>query len=264
MQLLDGFIVGIYNYCDRWCEACPFTSRCRVFAAGAEFEASLDPQFLVMGAGLLRSVAAIQANLASADALVADARDEAGCDDDRDEEDFEEIERRLAAMSTLPRAGEDEAFPDEHAGLRARARDYLQRVDRWLRSDGPGDRRDPHDPHAVIAWFHMMIAVKIDRALRGVRDVREGDEFAAEDAAGSGKVALLGIERSHASWIGLVERGQLSMSEAEPFIADLVFLGAELERVVPGVREFVRAGFDEPEAVARLAASEAGEIAGPS
>ena len=26
------FISGIYNYCDRWCERCQFTSRCLVFA----------------------------------------------------------------------------------------------------------------------------------------------------------------------------------------------------------------------------------------
>src|SRR3990170_91122 len=26
------FIPGIYNYCDRWCERCPFTARCLTFA----------------------------------------------------------------------------------------------------------------------------------------------------------------------------------------------------------------------------------------
>ena len=25
-------VSGIYNYCDRWCERCPFTARCLVFA----------------------------------------------------------------------------------------------------------------------------------------------------------------------------------------------------------------------------------------
>ncbi len=27
----EQFIPGIYNYCDRWCERCTFTSRCRVY-----------------------------------------------------------------------------------------------------------------------------------------------------------------------------------------------------------------------------------------
>jgi hypothetical protein len=43
MDVSDGFIVGIFNYCDRWCERCEFTSRCRVFADGAELDASRDP-----------------------------------------------------------------------------------------------------------------------------------------------------------------------------------------------------------------------------
>ena len=29
-------ISGIYNYCDRWCERCPLTSRCLVYAAEQE------------------------------------------------------------------------------------------------------------------------------------------------------------------------------------------------------------------------------------
>ena len=38
MEVQEGFIVGIFNYCDRWCERCPLTSRCRVFATLAEID----------------------------------------------------------------------------------------------------------------------------------------------------------------------------------------------------------------------------------
>ena len=31
-----NFIPGIYNYCDRWCERCPLTSRCMNFAIANE------------------------------------------------------------------------------------------------------------------------------------------------------------------------------------------------------------------------------------
>ena len=30
------FISGIYNYCDRWCERCQFTSRCLLYAQERE------------------------------------------------------------------------------------------------------------------------------------------------------------------------------------------------------------------------------------
>ena len=42
MEVRDGFIVGIFNYCDSWCQRCAFTSRCHLFADRAEIEARLD------------------------------------------------------------------------------------------------------------------------------------------------------------------------------------------------------------------------------
>jgi len=46
MEVHEAFIPGIYNYCDRWCETCAFTSRCRVFAdigrSGAPMPGSLQ------------------------------------------------------------------------------------------------------------------------------------------------------------------------------------------------------------------------------
>ncbi|MFN3694182.1 MAG: hypothetical protein ACK4UV_04160, partial [Ignavibacterium sp.] len=32
----ENFIAGIYNYCDRWCERCNYTDRCRLFFSDAE------------------------------------------------------------------------------------------------------------------------------------------------------------------------------------------------------------------------------------
>jgi hypothetical protein len=75
----------------------------------------------------------------------------------------------------------------------------------------------------------------------------------------SAKVALLGIERSHAAWLDLVQCGVVSAAEAEPFIADLVWLGDALEGARPRARAFVRPAFDEPDAVARLLADETRE-----
>ena len=35
-------ITGTYNYCDRWCERCPLTSRCLVYASENESSESND------------------------------------------------------------------------------------------------------------------------------------------------------------------------------------------------------------------------------
>jgi hypothetical protein len=108
----------------------------------------------------------------------------------------------------------------------------------------------------VIAWFHLLIDAKIHRALNVWPDDEDGG---GSDMDGSAKVALLGIERSHAAWLDLVERGLEPDSEVDPFVADLVWLGEALERARPRARAFVRPAFDEPDAVAQLLASENGQ-----
>ncbi|MEF8943679.1 MAG: hypothetical protein V5B78_12905, partial [Desulfohalobiaceae bacterium] len=40
------FIPGIYNYCDRWCERCAFTSRCMNFAMEQELFSGQQDQDL--------------------------------------------------------------------------------------------------------------------------------------------------------------------------------------------------------------------------
>ena len=109
----------------------------------------------------------------------------------------------------------------------------------------------------MIGWFQHTIGSKTHRALRGLAygDQEERDWPADHD--GSAKVALLGIERSHGAWLELAYRGFASPAEIEPFIADLIWLSDELDRVFPRARAFVRPGLDEPGEVARLIASEA-------
>ena len=67
------FIPGIYNYCDRWCERCPFTLRCMVYTMEKEAfpdQQSRDinnkefwqkiQQSLVLGGELLRDMASVR------------------------------------------------------------------------------------------------------------------------------------------------------------------------------------------------------------
>ena len=203
MEIRDGFIVGIFNYCDRWCEACAFTSRCRLFADVAETEASLDPNL-----------------------------------------------QPVVDAPVLPRR----APPREHLAIEKRATRYCFQVHPWLQN-----RRyeplNPDDPCAVIGWFHTLIPPKVHRAISGLAEDDEGRDCPA-DHDGSAKVALLGIERSHAAWLALIERGAVSDAEAAPFIADLVWLGEALEQVFPKARAFVRPALDEPDEVAMLLAQE--------
>ncbi len=235
MDVRDGFIVGIFNYCDRWCEACAFTSRCRLFADVAETEAALDPH--------LKAV--VDAPVLPQEAPPPPAPW------------MEEMIREMNETATTVAVGEHDepsrraSPPQEHLAIEARAKDYCFRAHRWLRTRAYA-ALDPGDPCAVIGWFETMIPAKVHRAIRGLAEARPEELDWPVDHDGSAKVALLGIERSHAAWLELVERGMARQSEIAPFIADLLWLSDALERVFPKARAFVRPAFDEPDAIAML------------
>jgi hypothetical protein len=239
MEVRDGFIVGIFNYCDRWCETCGFTSRCRLFADVAEIEASLDP-------GLKPVV----------DALVLP--DETPPPPPPWVEEM--IQEMNEVASKLAVGVDDESRrpppPQDHCDIDERARRYCLCVYPWLKARDRYDAKDPSDPFAVIGWFHTMIPAKVHRALGGLAEDGPEERDWPPDHDGSAKVALLGIERSHAAWLDLIERGIATHSEVAPFIEDLIWLGEALERAFPKARAFIRPAFDEPDEVAMLLARE--------
>jgi hypothetical protein len=238
MEVRGGFIVGIFNYCDRWCEACAFTSRCRLFADVAETTASLDPN--------LKPV--VEAPVLPEEVSPPPPR---WLQEMIDEMNVAAAKIEAAEIEEMPRRSP----PAEHRAIEKRAKDYCLRVYPWLQKCEAAVL-DPANPCAVIGWFHTMIPPKVHRAITGLAEECPEDRDWPPDHDGSAKVALLGIERSHAAWLELVERGVISDAEAAPFIADLVWLGEALEQVFPRARAFVRPAFDEPDAVAILLAQE--------
>jgi hypothetical protein len=236
VELRHGFIVGIFNYCDRWCDACAFTSQCRLFADVAEMEASLDP-----GLKSLVEAPAFEPTPPPPPWL---------------EELLEEMDEALADKPAHDEAPLKPPIPPEHMAIEERANAYRRRIHPWLQARECAAMNDPADPRGVIAWYHTLISAKIHRAIRGLADDCPQDRDWPPDYDGSAKVALLGIERSHAAWLELVERRMATDVEAAPFIAELVWLGEALERVFPSARAFVRPAFDEPDEVSRLLTNE--------
>lgn len=239
MEAHEGFIVGIYNFCDRWCERCAFTSRCRSFADGARLEAFDDP--------------ALQA-LVDAPPLPQDISPPPP----RWMQDIIEEMNQAANEPLTARDLKyvDPKLPADHERILARAKQYGRTVYSWLRAHDNGTGEPPGDPRAVIAWFHTLVPVKIHRALKGLGSGDWDDLDCPPDYDGSAKVALLGVEESHVAWLRLQESGGAEGANVQAVLEDLVWLGEELERVFPKARAFVRPGFDEPDAVARLRAEE--------
>jgi hypothetical protein len=234
MEIREGFIVGVFNHCDRWCETCALTSYCRVFADLARDDAVMD----VNMAAIVDATQAVDGCRRGPMKWLGDVlEDMRGLGDGLlTSEDIAACEPRLSAAH--------QEIYERAKAYGVRAHDYVGQLER-------GARRDDTDPIAVISWFSSLNASKIGRALAGLAEFDGNREF-PPDHEGAAKVALLGIDRSEAAWQQLVAEQRVSAARARRCREELAWLRVQLEAAIPEARRFVRPGFDEPEAVAGL------------
>jgi hypothetical protein len=221
-------ISGIYNYCDRWCERCPLTSRCLVYATEQEDNDSPESRD-IHNEAFWKKLASI---LHETREMIAGWATQAGVDLTEpitEDESRHRRKRQLVDNHPLAKAGKK----------------YANAASDWFRElDQPIDA-DFEDACNVIQWYQYQIAVKTMRALSARREELEEDLELPKDSDGSAKVALIGIDRSIAAWrlmqLLLPER----VDSIVPLILQLDVLRTRLENAFPEARDFVRPGFDE-------------------
>ncbi|HEV3142120.1 MAG TPA: hypothetical protein VGY57_16455 [Vicinamibacterales bacterium] len=243
-------IPGIYNYCDRRCERCPFTERCLTYIDVRAYEET-HPD-----AGPFDQV---EQSFQQTFELI-----EAWCE--REGIDFERLRAEASAKPepAMPRV--DEAVRANPLSPLARAYSKasyeivrsLQNAE--LQHAWPAAVTDAID---TIAWFSSMIGAKVHRALHGLqslpsRDRRaraENDGFdhdeVQNDWNGSAKAARLGIAASIAAWETILTAGEAaSDSPMRQIVSMLRRIDEGIADAFPLAMEFVRPGFDEPDVAA--------------
>lgn len=243
-------ISGIYNYCDRWCERCPLTSRCLVYATEQDeitSSASRDAENSEFWQTLMPY-------RAQADELIPEWAKQAEVDVNISEEHRPSGRRRKPSGDKHPlvKAGK------EYANA---ASDWFRAFDQTIDLSigsfianaadavATGTELDPEvtlpfEPaREVIQWYQYQISVKTMRALSTRND--ELDDTEPNDSDGSAKIALIGVNRSIAAWRMM----QLSLPERSdsivPLILNLACLRNSLLNTFPKASEFVRPGFHE-------------------
>ena len=225
-------ISGVYNYCDRWCERCPLTSRCLVYATEQE-DNDWHENHDIRNEAFWKKLNKIFHDTRE---MITEWAGNAGVDltAPSDEDDpRHKRKRQLVDNHPLTRCGKKYANT---------ATDWLREFDQATEiSDG----ECLEDAREVIQWYQYQIAVKTMRALSARREELEEDLDSAKDSDGSAKVALIGIDRSIAAWrlmqLSLPERAESIV----PLILQLELLRHRLEKGFPEARSFVRPGFDE-------------------
>ncbi|MBN1388076.1 MAG: hypothetical protein JW965_06480 [Bacteroidales bacterium] len=227
-----GFIEGIYNYCDRWCEKCAFKSKCFSYASSPDYENMSDED----------TVEYITNNLKATMLMLDEIAEEMGID-----------------ISEIP---DDETDFDRHKPfhdpLTAYAREASNETHDWLESvepgtgikkinslkSYPGEKKEYHDALEVICYYLIFISVKLERALMSVAGA-DDNEYMKDDSDGSAKVALIAIDRSIAAW-GIIMKERPEYEDAIlQFLIKLSKIRSETEKRFPDARSFIRPGLDD-------------------
>jgi hypothetical protein len=233
----SSFIVGVFNYCNRRCERCPFTARCRLYADERRDEA-LHP-----GDDWIRRT---QRSLERAIALVKQCCRRDGVDFDRltGDSDSPAVDQQLKLIDEmrqhpLQKVAEGYTFA---AMKLARALRHSQAFNTWP--------ADAHDALDTIEWYGIRVSSKINRALVG-RARFEDEDPVQSDWNGSAKVARLEIRESRDAWETLLRAGGAAADSPLRGLVDrLDALDAAVAQQFPDAMAFVRPGFDERDVVA--------------
>ena len=226
----DGYIDSIFNYCDRWCEKCSFTSKCRSYAM-SEDEPKTD------GTELFEYLS----NVFKATMLMLkEMMKEMGIDP----KEFEKIE--------LPERSDPKKHP-----LYKKVYALSGSMHDWLKENKPGEfpgeteiiSQDEirntrfHESIEVIYWYNFFISAKIFRALGGME--YDGEDEIQNDSNGSAKIALISIDRLIGAWSVAMENMKDHEDTILKFLISLTDVRKHTEATFPNARKFMRPGFDQ-------------------
>lgn len=238
----DGFIQGVFNYCDRWCERCPFTPRCRVFEAEQRdpIEPGFSDAFWERLVRTFEEVSTLVAEEAARRGIVVDDEALAAAEQALREVDAE-AERHPVHV------GAQELFARTSAWMTSHEATIEQAIDRarLARDLDPiaatGDRITP--AVEVADRYSTLIPPKLHRALTPLDPAELEDP--ASDCNGSAKVALIAMDRAIAAWGVLHEELPAEQDSILDQLLALDRLRRATERAFPLARAFVRPGFDD-------------------
>ncbi len=251
----EKYIPGIYNYCDRWCERCTFTTRCRNF----ESTVKLSSEQLDMSNKAFWDN--ISSNFQNAIQLLYKAAKHHGINLDNVMTKKEEAEYE-AKQNSVRKAAKNHLITRVCKQYRSLVMPYLEKNEDMVNKARElvshlhlgiaSEEEVVHtmaalgDCFEIIQWYLFFIEAKLQRALQGKMEgeEREVENGFSKDSDGSAKIALIGIERSISAWSGIYEKQPISEDMALKALALLSQLKQKTLEEFPVAMQFIRPGFD--------------------
>lgn len=254
-----GFIPGIYNFCDRWCEKCSRRENCLSYAMGKKLEEKLglDPEDNVLRKNenvwvYLKSI------FDSTYEILRELADERGIEME-DIYASENLDMSLWSddLEYIFGEGEHQDIRVEDSDIlkiylmyESMADDCLERlfgvVDEKYGSSAGKEGKKVEEAMDSVNWFIDIIHTKIRRALYGYysESLYLPDMERKQDYTGSAKVVLVAIRESVKAWKTLQKYCDSEARDISHLLVVLSQLKRDIEVLFPTASAFVRPGFD--------------------
>lgn len=244
-------IQGVYNYCDRWCERCHFTSRCAVYASegglSSEEKDINNKAFWDTIANSFAEAATQLQRIANERGITIPA------DDDAEMKAYmtnakkkqQEIEQHpLIKYSKQYMMAAREVLKNNKA-VQQKGEALIQLVELGVKDINETKKEvvQLNEYFDIVQWYLFQIQVKCMRALSSFDD-EEGEDFNS-DSNGSAKVALIATDRCIVAWQHIMQWLPDAQDDILPLLALLQKIRTLGEHTFPHARAFVRVGLDE-------------------
>lgn len=251
MKLNPNHISGIYNYCDRWCERCTYTSKCAVFAS----EQNLSPEenditnkaFWDNISNIFAEAMMEMKKAAEANGIDLDKIDKAEMDayDAKIKKGSEEMKKHPLIKYCSQYTIEAKTFLEKNKAIREKGETDIQLIELGIKniSETKSLFKNIGDNLEIIQWYLIQIQVKFMRALPTFED--EEDFAMSDDSNGSAKVALIATDRCLLAWQNIITLLPELEDEVIPLLALLQKIKKIGLRTFPNAMAFVRPGLDE-------------------
>jgi hypothetical protein len=241
-----AFIPGIYNYCDYWCERCPFTSRCTNFSLNEKqfpnnesrdinnnlFWQKLS-EILQLTLEMLEEFSIEKGIDLNSVGLERETNEEITKEENREEQECCFSAKMYADMVENWFNSSEHLFRQKREELKLTAELEILNVNLIEEATRIKNAIE------IIQRYKYQIHGKLIRAIKGT-----SNEF-PEDRNGSAKVALIAIDRSIAAWGEIHRYFPECEDETLDFLVHLDRLRRKVENTFPKAREFICPGFDE-------------------
>lgn len=256
----QGFIPGVYNYCDRWCERCDFTEVCRTFSMEKEFEKIYQKRKKKaedLGVSVDELDDEVEDELwEEFDKDMEDADDEDGepigesffenIDFDIDPDEYEDPRKDFFSPENKAERHPltllvDKFMDDSHEWIEAQ---YELVEGNFTKFVALGDTDELMEAFEVIMRYHYFVPIKLRRALHGYFEQHD-DDFESYDMNGTAKVMLIAIDDSIAALKVLKRFFKDKKEIIDKLTVQLSEILIEVEKLFPDARAFIRPGLDE-------------------